>query len=216
MNEDINACFISYRHTHDPDAHVFVKAFVRQLRKQLMWFLPNVPIFFDEEGLKVGDHLNAELAYQLCRSACMVMFLSPLHFDVRSPYCALEYKAMLSLEEQRRRSTVVNLGNKGLIFPVVFRGEVDWLPHEIVHTRQYEDFDVLCESDFKKRVCQAQFKKLAKEIYLRYVALHNAGVFSNANCRQFKFPETGDILSWLTQVSQLRQLNLPLHHGPRE
>ncbi|MCJ7602816.1 MAG: toll/interleukin-1 receptor domain-containing protein [Desulfobulbaceae bacterium] len=70
----VNACFISYRHTNDPDAHQFVMAFVRQLKKQLGWWLPGVPIFFDEKGLNVGDQYNEELAYQLCHSACMVLF----------------------------------------------------------------------------------------------------------------------------------------------
>jgi hypothetical protein len=71
----INACFISYRHTDDPDAHAFVKSFVRQLRKQLRWWLPNASVYFDDQGLKVGDQFNEELAYQLCRSACMVIFI---------------------------------------------------------------------------------------------------------------------------------------------
>ncbi|WP_234683515.1 toll/interleukin-1 receptor domain-containing protein [Bradyrhizobium monzae] len=211
---DINACFVSYRHTKDPDAHVFVKAFVRQLKRQLMWLLPNAPIFFDEEGLKVGDSFNAELAYQLCRSACMVMFFSPLHFDLRHPYCALEYRAMLRLEKQRLGAAVVDLRNKGLIFPVVFRG-VECLPSEIVSTRHYENFNhVVCESDFKKRDCQARIKELANQIYLRYVALNNAGVFANMNCRQFSFEDEVEISAWLTQVSQIRSFDMPLRGTP--
>src|SRR5687768_8383076 len=108
----INACFVSYRHTNDSDAHSYVKAFVRQLRKHLKWWLPNSPVFFDEDGLKVGDHFSEELAFQLCRSASMVMFFSPLHFDILHPYCALEYQAMLCLEEQRLGQAAPDLRNK--------------------------------------------------------------------------------------------------------
>src|SRR6516162_4199307 len=174
---DVNACFISYRHTDDPDAHAFVKAFVRQLRKQLKWWLPNAPVFFDEEGLKVGDQYNEELAYQLCRSACMVMFFSPLHFDVLHPYCALEYHAMLELEKRRIGPAIVDLNNKGLIFPVVFRG-VDCLPAEISCSRGYENFDyIVVESDFEQRECQKRLMEMASQIYLRYKALSNADAF---------------------------------------
>ncbi|MHC2282160.1 ASC-1-like (ASCH) protein [Bradyrhizobium diazoefficiens] len=176
--------------TDDPDAHVFVKAFVRQLRKQLKWWLPDAPIFFDEDGLKVGDRFNEELAFQLCRSACMVMFFSPLHFDVLHPYCALEYRAMLLLEEQRLGAAVADLRNKGLIFPVVFRG-LECLPSEIIDSRGYENFDhIVVESDFEQRDCQMRFVEIAKQIYSRYVALSNAGVFNTINCHQIGRDQT--------------------------
>jgi hypothetical protein len=209
--KDINACFISYRHTDDPDAHAFVKAFVRQLKRQLKWWLPSAPVFFDEDGLKVGDQYNEELAYQLCRSACMVMFFSPLHFDVLHPYCALEYQAMLRLEEQRLGPPVRDLRNKGLIFPVVFRG-LECLPQEISSSRNYENFDhIVVESDFEDRDCQRRLKAIAQQIYLRYVALSNAGVFNTTDCQQFRFPDKVEIWGWLIQVSQIRFFSMPGH-----
>jgi TIR domain len=205
----VNACFISYRHTDDPDAHAYVKAFVRQLKKQLKWWLPNSPVFFDEDGLKVGDQFNEELAFQLCRSACMVMFFSPLHFDVMHPYCALEYQAMLRLEKQRLGPAVENLRNKGLIFPVVFRG-LECLPREISASRNYENFDhIVVESDFEQRDCQERLMEIAKQIYSRYVALSNAGVFDAADCRQFRFPDKVAIQGWLVKISQIRSFSMP-------
>jgi len=36
-----NSCFVSYRRTDDEDANAFVRAFVRQLRKQVGLYLPN-------------------------------------------------------------------------------------------------------------------------------------------------------------------------------
>jgi hypothetical protein len=206
---NVNACFVSYRHTGDPDAHAFVTAFVRQLKKQLMWLLPNSNICFDEKALKVGDQYNEELAFQLCQSACMVMFFSPLHFDLQHPYCALEYQAMLRLEEQRLGAPVADLRNKGLIFPVAFRG-VGCLPSEITAFRQYEDFEhIVCESDFEQRDCQARIKELANQIYLRFVALSKAGVFNKMNCSQFRFPEKGEISGWLMQVSPIGSFGMP-------
>jgi hypothetical protein len=208
---DINACFVSYRHTGDPEAHAFVKAFVRQLKKQLKWFLPDAPVFFDEEGLKVGDRFNEELAFQMCRSACMVMFFSPLHFDIRHPYCALEYQAMLSLEQRRLGIAAADLRNKGLIFPVVFRG-LECLPPEISAARNYEDLaHIVVESDFARRACQARLVEIARQIYLRYVALNNQRVFDDHDCRQFRFPDKVLVQEWLMQVSQIRSFNMPGH-----
>lgn len=207
---DINACFISYRHTDDEDAHAFVQAFVRQLRKQLKWLLPNAPVFFDEEGIKIGDLFDEKLAVELCKSACMVIFFSPLHFDVHHPYCALEYRAMLSLEEQRLGQAVADLRNKGLIFPVVFRG-LECLPQEI-RSREYVNFDhIVVETDFEERKCQEHLKDLASQIYSRYVELINAGAFEAIDCQQFRFPNKMEIKEWLIKVSQIRVFNMPGH-----
>ena len=207
----INACFISYRHTDDADAHAYVKAFVRQLRKRLKWLLPNAPIYFDENGLKVGDQFNEELAFQLCHSASMVMFFSPLHFDMLHPYCGLEYQAMLRLEKQRLGLDIPDLRNKGLIFPVIFRG-LRCLPPEIKAARNYVNFDhIIVESDFEHRDCQLLLKEMAEQIYLRYEALSNTQAFSITDCKQFRFPDKEEILDWLTEVSQIRSFSMPGH-----
>ena len=208
--DPINACFISYRHT-DADSQLFVKAFVRQLRKQLNLWLPNAPVYFDEAGLKVGDLYNEELADELCRSVCMVMFFLPLHFDTNHPYCALEYKAMLDLEQKRLGQGVADLRNKGLIFPVVYRG-LDDLPAEIKDTRNYENFEHLCvESDFEQRDCQARLMELSKQIYIRYRALANANLIRSDECKQFRFPDRASIRPWLEGVSPIRAFGMPGH-----
>lgn len=204
-----NACFVSYRHTGDADSHAFVSAFVRHLRKQLKWWLPDKPVFFDEDGLSVGDQFNEQLANQLCRSACMVMFFSPLHFDVSHPYCALEYKAMLTLETKRLSLTEAELRNRGLILPIVFRG-LACLPAEISGSRNYVNFDhIVVESDFESRESQQIFLRIAEQIYMRYVDLSNAGVFRANDCDEFRFAERSDIEEWLAKVSQLRSFSMP-------
>jgi hypothetical protein len=207
MNE-FNACFISYRHTGDPEAHKFVQCFVKILKKQLAFCLPNVPIYFDEDGSKVGDFYNEEIAYQLCRSACMVMFFSLCHFDLGHPYCAFEYKAMLDLEQRRLGETEKDLRNKGLIFPIVFRG-LEYLPSEIAGSRHYENFDhIVTELDFEQRDCQAKIKNLCYEICKRYIGLWNAGVLHNHDCKEFRFPNKDDIMPWIEAVAPLK-LSMP-------
>src|SRR5437899_821033 len=124
-----NSCFVSYRRMDDEDADAFVRAFVKQLRKQVKLYLPNNPLFFDEQGLAPGD-LLAKLGPELCWSASMVIFFLPLHFDIDHPWCALEYKAMLLLEQERLARLDATLRNQGLIFPVIFRGR-DLVPDEL-------------------------------------------------------------------------------------
>lgn len=204
-----NACFISYRRT-GPDSQQFVKAFVRQLRKQLNLWLPNARVYFDEEGLKVGDQYNEELAYELCRSACMVMFFLPLHFDTSHPYCAMEYKAMLDLERTRLGQGVADLRGKGLIFPVVYRGLKD-LPAEITDSRNYENFEHLVrETDFQRRECQARLRLLSEQIYERFRALTNARLIKPDDCRTFRFPDASAVRGWLEGVSPI-QFPMPGH-----
>lgn len=207
--DPINSCFVSYRHTGDPGGDKFVQVFVAQLQKQLNLWMPGVPVFFDKEGLKVGDLYNQELAYELCRSACMVLVFSPLYFDVRHPYCALEYRAMLELEQKRLRQAV-GLSKEGLIFPVVFRG-LDDLPGEIKGHRNYETFaHIATESQFRRRDCQERLQALAEEIWKRYRDLINARVFLQDDCQQFRFPDEAQVLTWLEGVAPLR-VNMPGH-----
>lgn len=203
-----NACFISYRHTN-PDSQKFVRAFVREFKTQLGLLLPNAPVYFDEEGLKVGALYNEELANELCRSACMVIFFLPLHFDINHPYCAMEYQAMLELEKQRLGLGVEDLQNKGLIFPVVYRGLVD-LPQEIKDRRNYLNFEHLInERDFKRRECHGELKKLANQIYSRYRLLTNADILRPEPCDAFRFPELATIMPWLKSVSPVKALSMP-------
>jgi TIR domain len=204
----INACFISYRHTN-ADSQKYVQAFVKQLGKQLGLLLPNAPLFFDEEGLKVGDLYNEELAGELCRSACMVMFFLPLHFDINHPYCAREYHAMLDLEKQRLGVGVADLKNKGLIFPVVYRGLAD-LPEEIKTRRNYLNFEhFIDEREFQCRACHRELKTLADQIATRYRALTQADILQVEPCEDFRFPDLEVIRPWLETVSPIKAFSMP-------
>jgi hypothetical protein len=193
---EFNACFISYRHPDDPNANKFVRVFVDMLRTQLQYILPNSRIFFDEIGLGVGDKLD-KLAFQLCRSACLVICYAPRHFDRTHPYCTMEYLAMRELEERRLSQTQGHLRDCGLIFPVVFRGE-NTLPDEIKSQRIYEVFDnVIAPAAFRTGERLAKIDKLARNIYDRWDQLERAGVLLNHDCSKFHFCNRTDVQSWL-------------------
>jgi TIR domain len=209
MEYNINACFLSYRHTNDRLAHRYVLAFYEQLCKHLHWLLPNASVFFDENGLKVGDNFSEEIAFELCRSACMIIFYSPLHFDISHPYCALEYHAMLDLERQRSKIALEQLRGKGLVFPVIFRGR-NYLPAEIRDSRQFVSFDdVYVEKDFRKTDCQRRIQLLAEQIFDRYRVLLEAGAFVSHNCRDFLLPTKDSITAWLKEVAAIKAYPMP-------
>ena len=99
-------------------------------------------------------------------------------------------------------------GDPGLI---TVRG-LECLPPEISGLRNYENFDhIVVESDFEQRDCQKRLMEIARQIYLRYVALSNAGVFDATDCQQFRFPDKVAIQGWLLQVSQIRTFSMPGH-----
>jgi hypothetical protein len=119
---NVNVCFVSYQHTGDPDAHAFVTAFVSELKTQVSCWSPIRKSISMRTHSRSATSTTRSWRFNFCQSACMVMFFMPLHFDMQHPYCALEYQAMLRLEVQRLGAGVVDLRNRGLIFPVVFHG----------------------------------------------------------------------------------------------
>jgi len=205
MSNNINACFISYRHPGDPGADRYVQAFVEQLKTHLALYLPNPSVFFDQKRLGVGDFFDPKLAYELCRSACMIIFFSPCHFDPNHPYCAMEYKTMVELEKRRLDGRNVGLQHQGLIFPIVFRGSA-YLPKEICD-RQFENFEnVMKWQDFQQRKYKIVIDKLAGRIFDCYQKLHQANVFDDIDCTKFYFQDKDDIMPWINKVAPLRTM----------
>src|SRR5215211_3033199 len=205
---EFNACFISYRHPNDDSAKRFVQTFVDELSAQLQMNLPNARIFFDRDGIKVGDLFNEELALQLCRSACLVICYGPRHFDLTHRYCTLEYLGMRQLEERRRRDLNNYLDRNGLIFPVVFRGFAS-LPVEITNTRQCIQFDDVVEpADFRRRRRREKIRQLPQEIYDRWDQLERGGIFANHDCSGFGFPAS-EVDLWLSQNANPTRTPMP-------
>jgi hypothetical protein len=205
---DFNACFVSYRHPNDKSAKRFVGSFVDALRAQLQLNLPDAKIFFDTDGLRVGDLYNEELALQICRSACLVICYGPRYFDPSHPYCTREYLAMRLLEERRRRYMSEYLGNNGLVFPVVFRG-LKSMPQEIVQRRQCIQFDdVLRPEDFHTLSRLERIRLLADEIYECCDEIERSGFFAEHDCTQFTLPaEEAD--RWLSENARRERTPMP-------
>jgi hypothetical protein len=136
-----NACFISYRHGQYELMKEFTSDFCAALRSELEPMLHRCGVYLDDERLMGGEFYNQTLARNLYESATMVMVYTPTYFDAEHPYCAREYTAMVTLEQDRlSRLRGLGRGDHGLIIPVVLRGS-RYLPDDIKGWRQYYNFE---------------------------------------------------------------------------
>ena len=148
------ACFISYRHGQGDLAKRIVNDLYEAIWNEMeTWFGGNAKdmVFLDEGGLEAGEFFNESLAQALCESVCMIVVFTPAYFDALQTYCAREYKAMERLEQERLRL----LGSaadrrRGLIIPIIFRGE-ERFPQEIKERRQFHNFDSFLLSDVEMK-----------------------------------------------------------------
>lgn len=197
-----NVCFISYRHPGHEASEKIVQTFWDVLQGQVDKFMPGRPVYWDKARLQAGYLFNANLASELCQSACMIVLFNPSYFDLTHTYCAREYRGMVALEARRLARLMGSQdATKGLIIPVVISGEED-LPAELKANRYYVSLEkeVLIASDLKKR--RESIKKIAgiaREIYLRCRTLERIDGICG-DCGTFQFPTDEEIKTWLENV----------------
>jgi TIR domain-containing protein len=194
-----NACFISYRNGGHPGTAKLYESLCSELFRQTDLYLPKRPVFLDQQRLSGGDIFPQKLALELCRSTCLVMFFSPEYFDREHTYCAREYAGMVHLEGERGRrcETIVNAA-KGLIIPVVIRGE---LPAAITQQRQcYTLADDLLEAgDVRRRRVRKVLADIARDIYERHQMQRTADL--DGICQGFTLPTDADVAPLLDTMA---------------
>src|SRR5688572_26629049 len=109
-------CFISYPHGQNNVLVPLIKKIVEALEKEIGTQIRQ-EVWLDSKFLQGGHIIQDEIGARLCKSACMILFYTPLYFDSEHLYCARELKAMQYLEE-RRLKLLKEKGN-GLIIPVI-------------------------------------------------------------------------------------------------
>jgi hypothetical protein len=113
-------CFVSYPHGQNDVLVPLIEKFVEALEKEIGAQIRN-EIWLDRKLLKGGQILDAKVGSALCKSACMLMFYTPLYFDLEHLYCAQELQAMMDLETKRLQS--LQEKDNSLIIPIILRGE---------------------------------------------------------------------------------------------
>ena len=193
-------CFISYRHNDDPLSQRIIDDLYEALKGELK--ARGVEVFLDRTRLKGGDFFNQQLARALCESACMILVFLPGYFDKENTYCAREYRAMVLLEAERIARLPENNGI-GFIMTVVFRSQ-EVLPQEIFGKREvYLEFEqfLLSDSAINKNPKYAPLvKRIADNIFNKYMLLRTLGDEVCESCDEFCFPDVRDIQDWLPTV----------------
>ncbi len=110
------SCFISYPHvtTH------FVEQIKNDLEKEISLLIDDLEVFIDREKLKVANILDKRLAEALCKSVCMILIFTDVYFSTGKPWCAIEYKSMLALE-QKRLKLLKEDAKSSMIIPIIIR-----------------------------------------------------------------------------------------------
>src|ERR1700743_854624 len=129
-------CFISYPHGQDNVLVPFVEDFVSGLELEIK-AITRKKVWTDYNFLKGGNRLDEEVGPGICKSVCMILLYTPLYFDCDHTYCAREFKAMQDLET--KRMAVLADKGKGLIIPIVLRGEKRF-PKALSEKRLYYKF----------------------------------------------------------------------------
>jgi hypothetical protein len=205
-DDQMFACFLSYRHSLDPEAAKYVREFKKLLQKHVAARAAGLKVYLDEDYL-VGGKLDPKLARALCRSACFVIYYSRFHFDPANPYCAREYQAMLALE-QRRQAAVKK--EDSLIITVA-RRDFERIPQELKDRYCYDFTNVLTEHDFSLKASQVKIDKIATEVANRWEDLRDSGLFSDGGCKDFALPEVGTFAAWLQRTSNRPSAAMPGH-----
>jgi TIR domain len=208
------SCFISYRHHQNQ----LIERFITDLQEALdseLTLTTDLPVYVDRQ-LQAGDHFNKAIEKALCESVCMIMVFTPTYFNIKSPYCAREYKAMEQLEQRRLALLrAASAREHGLIIPIVLRGS-DILPAPIKSRRQCHDLSRFSLRDTKiirHREYHNAILAIAKYIYERFLDFNSLPI--NEECDEFRLPTEGEIMGWLKPIADSYRPSLPLHEENR-
>jgi hypothetical protein len=140
MTDPIHACFISYRHpaTAGGREEKLIRHVVKAISDHVQMYTHEHQVYFDEMRLVPGYQYEERLAEAICRSACMVVVYWPSYLE--SDYCRKEIRAMLDIEERRKRCLGGLLQGCRLFIPVILRGKFEDLPEDIRAGCQYLDY----------------------------------------------------------------------------
>jgi hypothetical protein len=183
-------CFISYVRGDYGLVKVFMDQLVNGLNDYLEPYFKE-PLYLDTKELKGGERFERKLAEAICRSVCMIVVYSP-KYDTRN-FCLREYRAMEILEERRLHLLGDRAQGRGLIIPIVLRGN---LPDKIKQNIQYHDFSSFTTAtrDIRKNSKYVEvIDGIAAYIYNLKVDLEELAIDVCGNCKSFTLPPADSV-----------------------
>jgi hypothetical protein len=202
------SCFISYPHGQKNVLVPFINDFVDGLEREI--YSQTSKSIFVDEYLEGGDWLDEKIGPNLCKSACMILFYTPLYFATEHIYCARELKAMQDLEERRLR--FLEDKGKGLIIPIILRGKKKF-PLALQNQRKFYDFTDI-EFNNPGDVFRAKFAKEIKEI-AQYIVdrcdqLDEISHQLSHNCQAFRLPDAKEARQFVEGVLGKEIVDIPV------
>jgi TIR domain-containing protein len=203
-------CFISYRHVEFGLGQNFMNDFLNALKGHIELEGIEIeddklePAFIDVERLKGGHVWNEALEKAICHSACMIVILKPDYFSKKNPYCAREYRAMMLLEEERKR--FLGDSEHGLIIPIFLKGSIEDFPQE-VKRRQGYDFSRYFEvvpQDITKSAYNKYINDIADYIAEVVRKLTQYDYDPSENCETHRVPPEDEVMTWLDSIMPKR------------
>jgi hypothetical protein len=202
-------CFISYPHGQSNVLVPFISDFVDGLEKEV-YAQTSKKVFVDQKYLQGGDWLDEEIGPSICRSACMILFYTPLYFDTDHIYCARELKAMQDLEE--KRLNLLKDKGKGLIIPIILRGEKKF-PEQLSKKRLYYNFTAIefnNPTDIIRVKYSKEIKEIAEYIIDRCDQLEQVSGGLSHNCETFRLPNSDEAKEFVETVLGKKIVDVPV------
>ena len=205
------SCFISYCHGQGE----LMKGFVQELKQALRDYLEpylDEEIYIDEDRLQPGFKFNTALAKAICQSVCMIVVYVPKY--PKHTYCLQEYTAMEKIEEMRLELLGSNHDSeRGMIIPILFRGDRDKLPQKIRSHRHFCDFSKFTTaftSIRRKKEYVEKIEDIAQFVARLYDECRSSGKELCSSCDAFEMPTEDEIGGWRPQRFG-RKSQLPLY-----
>jgi hypothetical protein len=180
-----HAAFISWPHLKEELGRTFVENLHEALSGSLE---PHVrqKVYIDKQRLIPGQLFAPALAQAMCASATWVVVYTPRYFE--QDFCRREYAAMKLLEQERRTALGTQLPTeRGMIIPVIFRGQDHRIREDLKDGSHYLDFRkfTLANPDIKRNDDYVQqIERLAE-----YIAeLCEIGTEGPTDCATFELP----------------------------
>jgi TIR domain len=194
-------CFISFRHYGDDISESFIRQFEKCLSAELIPLVGKKP-FVDFNRLSPGYSLSQNIKDALCQSACMIVIWSPQYFTEDHLWCAMEFKAMMELEQKRLKLLPQSERGKKLIIPVIYRGS-KYYPLQLEDTLylNFEKFALYDSEMIKNDFFADRIRDLAEYIYERVTAFKASGNQPWGDCGSFNLPSKNEAKQFIKKFN---------------
>jgi hypothetical protein len=190
-------CFISYPHIDAEFFTDFVEEFQVALQGRIRMLKRDASVILDIKRLQPGFIFDETISKDICRAVCMVVIYVPAYEE--SAYCLREFEAMEQLQVKRRG--VLNrpeLNDKGMIIPIIFRGDDRDLPPRIAGRYQYLNLSKVTPGSgaFMRQKNSQKLDEIANRVIALYRAMEMNEPAVCGQCDAFCLPLERDIIPW--------------------